>query len=104
MLGHFGTLYINNLRGLIKENLGVMSDPKLVKYWLILNLNLEKIIKVKNLYDNLFAWRFFLMKTSQLTYSNSKAPNCQNNFTQPTITCSKLTIEALEQDVKYVQS
>ena len=25
-------------------------------------------------------------------------------LTQPIITCSKLTIEALEQDVKYVQS
>ena len=26
------------------------------------------------------------------------------NRTQPTFTCSKLTIETLEQDVKYVQS
>ena len=26
------------------------------------------------------------------------------NITQPTITCSKLTIETLEQGVKYVQS
>ena len=26
------------------------------------------------------------------------------NFTQPAITCSKLTIETLEQGVKYVQS
>ena len=25
-------------------------------------------------------------------------------YTQPVITCSKLTIETLEQDVKYVQS
>ena len=25
-------------------------------------------------------------------------------FTQPTITCSKLTIETLEQDAKHVQS
>ena len=26
------------------------------------------------------------------------------HFTQPAITCSKLTLETLEQDVKYVQS
>ena len=29
---------------------------------------------------------------------------CWQLFTQPAITCSKLTIETLEQDVKYVQS
>ena len=27
-----------------------------------------------------------------------------NSYTQPAITCSKLTIETLEQGVKYVQS
>ena len=29
---------------------------------------------------------------------------CQTQITQPAITCSKLTIETLEQGVKYVQS
>ena len=43
-------------------------------------------------------WKYFL-----------GAGNLQNDdvskvLTQPTFTCSKLTIEALEQDVKYVQS
>ena len=28
----------------------------------------------------------------------------KTDHTQPAITCSKLTIETLEQDVKYVQS
>ena len=39
------------------------------------------------------------------THQQHPAPciNCWN-ITQPAITCSKLTIETLEQGVKYVQS
>ena len=35
---------------------------------------------------------------------NKKVRDVILNLTQPAITCSKLTIEALEQGVKYVQS
>ena len=31
-------------------------------------------------------------------------PKCEKEQSQPAITCSKLTIETLEQGVKYVQS
>ena len=31
-------------------------------------------------------------------------PKCKKEQSQPAITCSKLTLEALEQSVKYVQS
>ena len=37
----------------------------------------------------------------QFTYS---VQGIQFTFTQPAITCLKLTIETLEQEVKYVQS
>ena len=33
-----------------------------------------------------------------------KVYNLSNQLSQPAITCSKLTIETLEQGVKYVQS
>ena len=33
-----------------------------------------------------------------------KIGNLKNKITKPAITCSKLTIETLEQGVKYVQS
>ena len=35
---------------------------------------------------------------------NFKQDNQQNHTAQPPFTCSKLTIETLEHDVKYVQS
>ena len=35
---------------------------------------------------------------------NQDYPGIIQAYTQPTITCSKLTIEILEQGVKYVQS
>ena len=41
---------------------------------------------------------------SFLPYSIQKQANPEQEITQPTITCSKLTIEALEQGVKYAQS
>ena len=39
-------------------------------------------------------------------YSYTVLKSCRSkmNLTQPAITCSKLTIETLEQGVKYVQS
>ena len=41
---------------------------------------------------------------SFLPYSIQKQANPEQEITQPTITCSKLTIEALEQGVKYAAS
>ena len=35
---------------------------------------------------------------------SSHCENVESHITQPAITCSKLTIETLEQGVKYVQS
>ena len=42
----------------------------------------------------------------ELPYTGWKLPFVKNNFdeSQPAIACSKLTIETLEQGVKYVQS
>ena len=40
----------------------------------------------------------------QIEYQPVLVPLKSKIITQPAITCSKLTIETLEQDVKYVQS
>ena len=41
---------------------------------------------------------------SKNTISNMHCQYIMGELTQPAITCSKLTIETLEQGVKYVQS
>ena len=56
-----------------------------------------------------------ILKTDTYTFSNDQTTyiinhkfdcnkNCLVYLTQPAITCSKLTIETLEQGVKFVQS
>ena len=45
-----------------------------------------------------------LVVKSKRTPDSGSATSRQFNSTQPAITCSKLTIEKLEQGVKYVQS
>ena len=44
-----------------------------------------------------------ILKTDTFTCSNDQT-TYKINHTQPAFTCSKLTIETLEQGVKYVQS
>ena len=44
------------------------------------------------------------MFAGELVTSLISNVNALTQFTQPTIICSKLTIETLEQGVKYVQS
>ena len=44
------------------------------------------------------------MRTNKFKISCSVILEKLDNFTQSTITCLKLTIETLDQDVKYVQS
>ena len=51
--------------------------------------------------------RFEPRENAKIFYSDlatSLMKNHQLHLTQPAITCSKLTIETLEQGVKYVQS
>ena len=49
-------------------------------------------------------------KTGQIKFSEvtikqqTKLSSIQHSLSQPTFTCSKLTLETLEQGVKYVQS
>ena len=45
-----------------------------------------------------------LNKIEDIFVENSYNLKNKTNITQPAITCSKLTIETLEQGVKYVQS
>ena len=47
--------------------------------------------------------KFQFTKRTQ-NYDRAPFAKIVNYFTQPAITCSKLTIELLEQGVKYVQS
>ena len=45
-----------------------------------------------------------LLKKITLKITENYFSYFQKSFTQPAFTCSKLTIETLEQGVKYVQS
>ena len=56
----------------------------------------DVIPKLQTKFENLFK--------STLSTMNFKQDNQQNHTAQPPFTCSKLTIETLEHDVKYVQS
>ena len=44
------------------------------------------------------------MPALEISYLQSSELKIWSNLSQPVITCSKLTIETLEQGVKYVQS
>ena len=69
-----------------------------------------------NIYDRAFLRKYLTVKSREL--SSQKCPSVMFHwvlntplvaerrgvFTQPVFTCSKLTIETLEQGVKYVQS
>ena len=62
-------------------------------------------------YCQVFVFYYVFYQVLQVFYKNISnfpliAVNCNIscNSTQPAITCSKLTIETLEQGVKYVQS
>ena len=45
-----------------------------------------------------------ILNFSKIKYFGNDFSFSKNDISQPTITCSKLTIETLEQGVKYVQS
>ena len=70
---------------------------------LVSNFNIKDITKKERKHDLVYIVKC-PEETCNETYNGETGRRLVNELTQPAITCSKLTIEALEQGVKYAQS